>query len=106
MGDPKKKSADPLAKGQRRVHVSYSPDGFRGVRDYDADYAEALVQDRRAKYVADDTPLGEDEPPAGEFRGPLNASADTSSNGAEGSATAGSTASTASSGTSASASAR
>jgi hypothetical protein len=77
-----KKTSRPAA-GHRRVRVSYSPDGFRGVRDYDAEIAAIMVAEQRAAYVADDTPLGEDTPPEGEFRGPLSTQADTSASRAD-----------------------
>jgi hypothetical protein len=87
-----KKTKGP-AQGERRLRVSYSPDGFRGVKDFDDELAAVMVAEHRATYVDDDTPLGAEELEGPEFRMPMSASADTSSNGAEGSTTAASTAS-------------
>lgn len=75
--------------GHRRLEVSYSPDGFRGVKDVPADEAAILVTDKRARYVDASTPLGEATPTPGEFRAPDNTGVDTSSTGDTGSATAG-----------------
>ncbi len=82
--------------GERRVRITYSPDGFRGIKDVDAELAAIMVAEHRAAYVDADTPLGEEPLEGPEFRAPLSASADTSSNGAEGSATAASTTSSSS----------
>ncbi len=49
-------------EGHRRVRVTYSPDGFRGVKDLPTAEAARLVADKRAVYVPDDTPRGDDPP--------------------------------------------
>lgn len=74
--------------GHTRVRVTYSRDGFRGVKDLPDDVARIMIDEHRAHLVDADTPLGEDEP-AGEMALPLgNATNNTSSSGTEGSATA------------------
>ncbi len=79
----------PLADGYARLRVSYSPDGFRGVRDYPIDEAKLLVEERRATYVDRGTPLGEVAPTGEEFRFPVTPAPDTSGGGDTGSTTAG-----------------
>lgn len=69
-----RRSADAVPDGHRRVRILYSPDGFRGVKDVPDDLAAILVDESRAAYVDESTPLGEDEPPAGEFQFPATSS--------------------------------